>query len=127
MSYHYPPPPSPSPPPSPPPEANPWVECATEHGGGAANECDTAAHTSCSAADHFVELRFGLGGAWDEHSDLEPAQIIERLYLSTLSRRPTAEESAESVAYTAACDEPAQAYTDVLWMLVNRSEFLFVR
>ena len=62
-----------------------------------------------------------------KHPDLEPAQIIERLYLSTLSRRPTAEESAESVAYTAACDEPAQAYTDVLWMLVNRSEFLFVR
>ena len=62
-----------------------------------------------------------------KHPDLAPAQIIERLYLSTLSRRPTAEERAESVAYTAACDEPAQAYTDVLWMLVKRSEFLFVR
>ena len=53
--------------------------------------------------------------------------MIERMYLGTLSRRPSTEELAEAVAYTAACEEPKQAYTDVLWMLVNRSEYLFVR
>jgi len=62
-----------------------------------------------------------------KNPDIKPEAIIERLYLSTLSRRPTSEELAEAVAYTAASEEPKQAYTDVLWMLVNRSEYLFVR
>ena len=47
-----------------------------QHGGGAANECDTAAHASCSAADHFVELRFGGNNEWDEHADLEPGTYL---------------------------------------------------
>jgi hypothetical protein len=62
-----------------------------------------------------------------KNPDLKPEAMIERLYLSTLSRRPTTEELAEAAAYTAGGDEPKQAYTDVLWMLVNRSEYLFVR
>ena len=62
-----------------------------------------------------------------KNPDIKPEAMIERLYLGTLSRRPTTEELAEAVAYTAASEEPKQAYTDVLWMLVNRSEYLFVR
>lgn len=62
-----------------------------------------------------------------KNPDIKPETMIERLYLGTLSRRPGTEELAEAVAYTTACEEPKQAYTDVLWMLVNRSEYLFVR
>jgi len=55
-----------------------------------------------------------------------PEQMIERLYLTTLSRRPEAEEMAEARRYIEGADS-ALAYNGVLWMLVNRSEFLLVR
>ena len=52
---------------------------------------------------------------------------IEWLYLSTLSRRPTSEESAEAVKYVGQSTDRTQAFVGVLWTLVNRSEYLFVR
>jgi len=56
-----------------------------------------------------------------------PAQTIEWLYLSTLSRRPTKEETSEAVKYVNGAADTATAYNGVLWMLVNRSEFIFIR
>lgn len=56
-----------------------------------------------------------------------PEKTIEWLYLDTLSRRPTSQEVAEAKEYLAGAKDPAQAYDGVLWMLVNRSEFLLVR
>jgi len=53
-----------------------------------------------------------------------PKQTVEWLYLSTLSRRPTESERAAANKYLASSQN---SYTGVLWMLVNRSEFLFVR
>ena len=54
-------------------------------------------------------------------------QMVDWLYLSTLSRRPTEEESKEALAYTAKIADGRKALAGVLWMLVNRSEFLLVR
>jgi len=59
--------------------------------------------------------------------DASPTQVIEWLYLSTLSRRPTAEEQREADEYLAQTPDRAQAYRGVLWMLVNRSEYILVR
>jgi mono/diheme cytochrome c family protein len=59
--------------------------------------------------------------------DASETRVIEWLYLSTLSRRPTAEEQREADAYLAQTPDTAQAYRGVLWMLVNRSEYLLVR
>ncbi len=56
-----------------------------------------------------------------------PATVIEWLYLSTLSRRPTAEEAGDALTYVTGAKTPAEAYAGVLWMLVNRSEFMLVR
>ena len=56
-----------------------------------------------------------------------PEKTIEWLYLSTLSRRPTAEEAAEAEAFLTRAQDPGKAYDEVLWMLVNRSEFMLVR
>ena len=56
-----------------------------------------------------------------------PAQVIEWLYLSTLSRRPSAEGATEALAYATKINDPARAYPGLLWMLVNRSEFMLVR
>ena len=51
-------------------------------------------------------------------------KTVEWLYLSTLSRRPTGEEQGEAQRYL---KRTPDAYVGVLWMLVNRSEYLLVR
>jgi len=56
-----------------------------------------------------------------------PEQTVEWLYLSTLSRRPTSEEQAEAQRYLKGAENPTDPFVGVLWMLVNRSEFLLVR
>ena len=58
-------------------------------------------------------------------ADKTPEQIIDRLYLTTLSRRPTAPEQERLVAYVAQHkNEAHEGYEDVLWVLMNCSEFV---
>ena len=58
-------------------------------------------------------------------SNRTPEQIIERLYLITLSRRPTAQEQQRLVDYVAQHrNEPHDGYEDVMWVLMNSSEFV---
>lgn len=52
-----------------------------------------------------------------------PAGVIEQLYLATLSRRPTAEEQQRLVAYVQQQGNPFAAYADILWSLLNSTEF----
>ena len=70
-------------------------------------------------------------GALDAYVKSNPSadggKVVEWLYLSTLSRRPDAREAAEAAQYVAAAAEKPKAYVGVLWMLVNRSEYLLVR
>jgi hypothetical protein len=74
------------------------------------------------------KLRSG-GKAVEElvKSKAEPAAAVETLYLSTLSRRPTSEESAEAVAFLEKRTDAKKGYAGILWMLVNRSEFMVIR
>lgn len=59
-------------------------------------------------------------------SDYEdPARRIEELYLITLSRRPTDQESQKLIAYVSQNANKDNAYEDVLWSLMNSHEFLF--
>ncbi|MBY0458129.1 MAG: hypothetical protein K2V38_12375, partial [Gemmataceae bacterium] len=53
--------------------------------------------------------------------------VVEWLYLSTLSRRPTASEKAAADRHLKKAPDPAKGYNGVLWMLVNRTEYLLVR
>ncbi|MHB1426145.1 MAG: DUF1549 and DUF1553 domain-containing protein [Gemmataceae bacterium] len=53
-----------------------------------------------------------------------PRQIVEHLYLTALSRRPTAHEQQRAMALVRKHkDEPRQTYGDILWVLLNSSEF----
>jgi hypothetical protein len=52
----------------------------------------------------------------------KPEEVIERLYLTVLSRRPTAEETAALLRYVRQGDA-RRNYGDVLWTLLNTSEF----
>jgi len=56
-----------------------------------------------------------------------PKGVVETLYLATLSRRPTPAEAGRVAAYVARAATPAEAYGDVLWALLNSSEFAMVR
>jgi hypothetical protein len=55
-------------------------------------------------------------------SDKPPAEVIEKLYLLTLSRRPTGEESQRLVAHVEQAGKEA-GYSDIFWALINSSEF----
>jgi hypothetical protein len=52
-----------------------------------------------------------------------PPQVIERLFLRALSRRPTPEEMQRLTEYVARQADAHAAYGDILWALVNSSEF----
>ncbi len=53
-----------------------------------------------------------------------PAEIVEHLYLRTLSRKPRPDELGRLTAYVRKADgTPRQAYADILWSLINSSEF----
>lgn len=53
-----------------------------------------------------------------------PAQVVERLYVSALSRRPTAEEAQKVLDYIGKQSSANVAYSDILWALINSSEFV---
>ena len=56
-----------------------------------------------------------------------PNAIIERLYLLTVSRLPTPAETKKLVEYVVKQDDPKTAYSDILWALLNSSEFALNR
>jgi hypothetical protein len=55
----------------------------------------------------------------------EPEKVIESLYLTVLSRVPTAKETEKMKAYAATSEFSAQGYRDLLWVLLNSGEFMF--
>lgn len=52
-----------------------------------------------------------------------PEQVIERLYLVALSRLPTTEETSRMVEFTRRAPDVRTGYGDILWALLNSSEF----
>jgi len=52
-----------------------------------------------------------------------PEGVIEHLFLSTVSRRPTATELQKMVGHVQKQANPQAGYADVLWALLNTSEF----
>jgi hypothetical protein len=57
-----------------------------------------------------------------------PAQVVEGLYLTALARRPTPEELARMIGHVSKHgDDSRRAYGDILWVLLNASEFTLNR
>lgn len=54
-------------------------------------------------------------------------QLIETIYLSTLCRRPSADELARTTEYFATAGTPKDAGEDLMWALINSPAFLFNR
>lgn len=64
-----------------------------------------------------------LGKAVAASTDDE--EVITELYLRSLAREPNAEEVSACKSYIAEVNNRPQAFEDILWALLNRSEFLF--
>jgi hypothetical protein len=54
-----------------------------------------------------------------------PEQVIEDLYLTVLSRRPTSTEVQRALKYVSSDQDVARGYRDLMWAMLNTSEFLF--
>jgi hypothetical protein len=54
-----------------------------------------------------------------------PQEIIEELFILTLSRRPEGAELQDLLALTTGNPKEAAPYEDILWSLLNSTEFLF--
>jgi hypothetical protein len=52
-------------------------------------------------------------------------EVIEELYLTAYSRRPTAQELRRSLDYAERLDNKQQALEDILWAIINAKEFMF--
>ena len=52
-------------------------------------------------------------------------EVVEELFLATLSRLPTAREKAAAVQYVAGKKDRWKAFSGVLWALINTTEFVF--
>jgi len=55
-----------------------------------------------------------------------PAEAIEQIYLATVSRRPTAAELTKMTAHVKDAENAQKGYADILWVLLNSSEFTLV-
>ncbi|AGA27020.1 DUF1549 domain-containing protein [Singulisphaera acidiphila] len=58
-------------------------------------------------------------------ADRPDSEVIEEVYLATLSRLPTSEERAAGVGYVSRSPDRRRAWEDVQWALLNSKEFLF--
>jgi hypothetical protein len=73
---------------------------------------------------------FNDGGAVVDkllQAETSPDKVLEALFLTTLSRRPTEAEVQKLTAYVAKKQEPKDGYVGVLWVLLNSAEFLCIR
>jgi hypothetical protein len=52
-------------------------------------------------------------------------EIVDELYLGSLSRFPTADEKAKNKYFVDAVENKTEAYQDLLWTLLNSREFMF--
>lgn len=56
---------------------------------------------------------------------IPPEQIVEKLYIRAVSRKPTADEAAALKPLFVEGSDPKQALDDIFWALLNSREFLF--
>jgi len=54
-----------------------------------------------------------------------PEQVIDELYLRTLTRHPTENEKTQLLAVVNDYDNPQQTLEDAFWAILNAREFVF--
>ncbi|MCA9074599.1 MAG: DUF1549 domain-containing protein [Planctomycetaceae bacterium] len=94
--------------------------------------CEVKMEPTLSQALHLmngdtVNAKMNQGGVLKalQEQGLEPMQIVERLYVTCLSRKPTEEEIAALSPLFAEGSDINQGLEDTFWALLNSREFLF--
>ena len=57
-------------------------------------------------------------------SKLNPEQLVDELFLATLTRFPRPDEKSEAINHLATAKNRTEALTDLIWALVNTREFI---
>src|SRR5690606_5029555 len=60
-------------------------------------------------------------------SEPDDAQLIDRLFVATLARRPTEQVKTILLEHTTGMEDRGAAFEDVLWSLLNTAEFTLRR
>ena len=55
----------------------------------------------------------------------KPEEIIENLYIRSMTRKPAASEMNKMMALTVGHDTERKTYEDIFWALLNTTEFAF--
>ncbi|MDA1049029.1 MAG: DUF1553 domain-containing protein [Planctomycetota bacterium] len=98
-------------------------------------ECERSPDESLSQALHTLNGDTLASKITDKNGRLmkliadkkEHHEIVEQLYLATLSRLPTEDELAASRSFLADYLTPQECYEDLVWALMNSKQFLFVQ
>uniref|UniRef100_A0A7C2NYY1 DUF1549 domain-containing protein n=1 Tax=Schlesneria paludicola TaxID=360056 RepID=A0A7C2NYY1_9PLAN len=98
-------------------------------------ECERAPDPNLAQALHTLNGDVISGKIADKQgrvakllADKKPhAEIVTDLYLATLGRPATADETASAERLLADYPNPKEGYEDLLWALINSKGFLFVR
>jgi hypothetical protein len=97
-------------------------------------ECERVSDPNLAQALHTLNsdvIAAKIGNPRGRIADLLAAkkpheQIVEELYLASLSRRPTPAEQEECKKLLAEAGDARSFYEDLLWSLINSKQFLFV-
>lgn len=94
--------------------------------------CEVSTDPSLSQALHLlngdtVAGKIQQGGVVKAllDSGKKPEQVIESLYIRSLSRKPTADEMQKLLAVVSQAANPQQGLEDVFWAVLNSREFVF--
>ena len=64
-----------------------------------------------------------IGGMLKKNAS--PEEIVDELYIRTLTRTPTASEKKRMLALTESNPKDRKTYEDIFWGLLNSTEFAF--
>ena len=94
--------------------------------------CESKTDPTLSQALHMLnggtlQLKIGQGGLVKKMvaEGKTPAQVIESLYIRSLSRKPAPEEMERLLGVVAQSENPTQGLEDVFWAILNSREFVF--
>jgi hypothetical protein len=98
-------------------------------------ECERTVQPNIAQALHLLNGDFLNKKIADPKGRIDTAlkakksvkQMIEELYLVTLSRPPRPEELTRALGWVQEAGNPREGLQDLLWVLVNSREFLFVQ
>jgi len=111
---------------------DPFFETFGRSSRGTVCACETKRDPTLSQTMHLVvgdTIRDRLNApgvikALLESQD-EPPKVIEGLFVRALSRKPTAEELTDLMAFVSGNEKNPEFYEDIFWGLLNSTEFLF--